>query len=191
MAITKVSNSGIKSGMTKYDSFLAGNAAYDPGSYWLIERVTVGSGGASSITFSSIPSGYTHLQIRASLKEPGGYVNNFIRFNSDTGTNYSNHYLDGTGSIVEAGAGTSTSAMALPVLGNQWGVAIVDILDYTNTNKYKTLRYLGGVDNNGSGYVDFGSGAWRNTNAVTTVTLVSRFSGWAQYSTAALYGIKG
>lgn len=144
-----------------------------------------------NIEFSSIPSTYKHLQVRCYLKEPGGYVNNYIRFNSDTGTNYSNHYLDGTGSIVEAGAGTNTSAMALPIQGNQWGSAIIDILDYANTNKYKTIRLLGGVDNNGSGYAELDSGNWRNTNAVTTITLISRFSGWAQYSHAALYGIKG
>jgi hypothetical protein len=73
-----------------------------------------------------------------------------------------------------------------------FGVAVCDILDYTNTNKYKTVRSLSGHDQNGSGYVTLMSGSWRNTAAITSITIL-RDSGGAnltQYSQFALYGIK-
>jgi len=68
----------------------------------------------------------------------------------------------------------------------------VDILDYTDTNKYKTMRALYGQDTNSVGGITFYSGLWKNTNAITTVTLIPNNSAfWATYTQAALYGIKG
>jgi hypothetical protein len=70
---------------------------------------------------------------------------------------------------------------------------VIDILDYANTNKYKTIRYLSGYDANGSGRVGLGSGSWRSTSAVTSITLqgLEYSSNYKQYSSFALYGIKG
>lgn len=159
-----------------------------PLGYESIATVTLASQ-TVDITFSSIPGTYKHLQLRFFANDPGGAVNNWIRFNGDTGSNYSMHYLEGTGSVYVGGTANTASAF-LPVLGAQWGCAIIDILDYADTNKYKTERAIGGYDNNGSGYMDFGSATWRSTSAITSITLTSRFSGWAQYTHAALYGIK-
>ena len=75
---------------------------------------------------------------------------------------------------------------------NMFGSGVIDILDYANTNKYKTVRTLSGDDKNGSGYVVFGSGLWQNTNAVSTITLTNHgATNFQQYSSFALYGIKG
>ena len=68
---------------------------------------------------------------------------------------------------------------------------VIDILDYANTNKYKTLRTLNGGDANGSGNIQIESGSWRNTAAITSITLTHNGSGFTQYSSFALYGIKG
>jgi hypothetical protein len=70
---------------------------------------------------------------------------------------------------------------------------IFDILDYTNTNKYKTVRMLGGVDFNGSGEVDFMSGLWLNTSAITRIDFLPSYQStqFQQYSSFALYGIRG
>ena len=83
-------------------SALAGNAPvlYD---FTSLQTVTVGSGGQTTITFSSIPPTYTHLQIRWLARENTGAQadpsqNIRIRFNSDTGSNYSIHRLYGLGS---------------------------------------------------------------------------------------------
>jgi hypothetical protein len=76
---------------------------------------------------------------------------------------------------------------------NIYGGHIVDILDYANTNKYKTTRFIGGVETNASSqsYSNFGSGNWRNTNAITSIVLFPQSGTFAQYSSYALYGIKG
>jgi len=162
-------------------------------SFESIATVTVGSGGSSSVTFSSIPSTYTHLQIRAIMKLSTA-DNLILRMNSDTGTNYSWHYLFGSGSSASAAAGTSdTSIIGTydPNVANTYAAVVFDILDYANTNKYKTTRLLTGIDTNGGGNVALYGGLWRNTSAITSLTFSSFGSyNFSQYSHFALYGIK-
>ena len=170
-------------------------------SYESIATVTVGSGGSATVTFSSIPATYTHLQIRGigrSLEANTGLDIIYMRFNSDSGSNYSWHQLFGSGSGVSAAAGTSSSFMRSGLLtlnsepADIFGDSVIDILDYANTNKYKTIRSLsGGEYNNTRGGICLFSGSWRNTNAVTTVTLQPSVANFAQYTQFALYGIKG
>jgi hypothetical protein len=179
---------------------LSEGVAPSTNSYESIATVTVGSGGSSTITFSSIPATYTHLQLRALTRSNNGAVQNNsigIRLNSDTGNNYNSHFIGGTGSSVTVGAYGTDSYMYLPTGGggnasaSVFGVAIIDILDYSNSNKYKTVRSLSGVDNNGDGHLRFASGLWMNTNAVTTILIDGRGDIFQQYSSFALYGIKG
>jgi hypothetical protein len=200
VGITKLSKSGFKSSSyEKYNDFLAGNTAFSPSSYESIATVTVGSGGAANVEFTSIPSTYTHLQIRGIARLTGSYTYEeyVVRVNSDSNTNYSYHYLQGSGSSAVASAGASTNAGKSPsclggasLTASVFGAIIFDILDYKDTNKYTTIRMLGGVDNNGGGYVGIASSLWRNTNAITSFELTGP-SNFAQYSTFALYGIKG
>ena len=170
-------------------------------SYESIATVTVGAGGSSAITFSSIPSTYQHLQIRilsrSTRAQTGDYIS--MQFNSDTGSNYSYHGLGGDGAnTVAFGYATQTlmdveRASAATATSGVFGITVVDILDYANTSKYKTMRSLGGFDNNGSGELYLTSGSWQNTNAVNTITLKAQggTSNFVQYSSFALYGIKG
>ena len=164
-------------------------------SYESISTVTVGSGGVASVTFSSIPSGYTHLQIRGIGRSAGTSNGLWIQLNGDTtNTNYNSHYLYGSGS----GVGTSTSAIPFinywPESGNAAGpgMVVIDILDYRSTNKTKTVKSLGGFDVNGTGYAWIGSVLWNVTPvAITSVTLLMASSNtMAQDSSFALYGIK-
>jgi hypothetical protein len=111
----------------------------------------------------------------------------------------------GTGAIVAAAASASQTLMNQVAfvtdssgLANSFGTTVIDILDYANTNKYKTLRSLTGFDNNTTGGageqggVLFLSDAWYDTSAITSISLFPESSGnFAQYSTYALYGIKG
>jgi hypothetical protein len=172
-----------------------------PSSYESIATVTVGSGGSATVEFTSIPGTYTHLQIRmlerATGSYNGGYVDG-VQFNSDTASNYSWHELLGDGSSASAAAGatqTSMRAGRMPAGGvgaNIFGTSIIDILDYANTNKYKTIRTLGGFDSNSTtGTIVLGSGNWRSTSAITSIKLIPAADTFAQYSHFALYGIKG
>ncbi len=168
-------------------------------SYESIATVTVGGGGTSTINFTSIPSTYKHLQVRAHGMLTA--TSAAISFRVGTGgtpdgttSNYYYHRLSGNGTSATAGAGADILQSAW-VTGNSSTlhpeVFITDILDYQNTNKYKTLRMLSGVDNNGSGEVDLTSGLWKNTGAIDTIQLVPNTGNFAQYSSFALYGIKG
>lgn len=187
----------LKSG-TFSRSGMVGNPVIMPGSYESIATVDVGAGGSSTITFSSIPSTYTHLQIRILARGSAANVYGSIglRFNSDTAANYSDHILGGDGASASAQADVSSTSVNSAIItgGNAtasiFGVGIIDILDYANTNKYKTTRNLGANDQNGGGILRFASGSWRSTTAVTSITLTENLgSNFAQYSSFALYGV--
>lgn len=196
MAITRATASSITQGLPKNKSVLSGNLPIYAGSYESIATVTVGSTSQSSVEFTSINANYQHLQIRLFAKYTGlgaGY----LRFNGDSGANYSTHGLQGNG-VSSDPVGTfstanSTSYYYTGGAGTKdtaFNVAIIDILDYANLNKNKTARGLYGWDNNGTGYVEFNSGNWRNTNAITSISLTSSAGNFSQYSVIALYGIK-
>jgi len=166
--------------------------AVSTNSYESIATVTVGSGGAASIDFTSISSSYKHLQIRGIWKLSGG-GNLKIQFNSDTGANYKAHFLYGDGSTASAGVhAVSPNAMSLGYqAASTFEASVCDILDYTNTNKNTTIRSLDGNDRNGSGDIEFDSGVWLNTAAVTSISLTPQSGTISQYTQMALYGIKG
>ena len=206
MAVYKTSNSGLLT-RTQYSSFLAGNEQFIPsyavGAYDSIATTTVGVGGVSSVTFSSIPQTYTHLQIRAITRDTGGTSANGgvfqVQFNSDnTSGSYRTHSMIGYGNGTTSSFTTASSNRILiygtvysTVAANVFGANIVDILDYTNTNKNKVVRNLSGWDDNSTGESAGGGGMWINTSAVTSVTVYMFNANLAQYSSIALYGIKG
>ena len=163
-------------------------------SYESIATQSVGAGGAASITFSSIPSTYKHLQIRF-IANDASQQDIYVRFNSDTGSNYWRHYLYGQGSAATAGADAAAndklSLGYTSTAANIFGVGVMDILDYTNTSKNKTTRSLCGYDANGSGYVVLFSGLWSSTAAINSITAFTTSGNFNQYSSFALYGIKG
>jgi hypothetical protein len=181
-----------------YASQISGHLFAPSGAYDSIATTTVGAGGASTITFSSIPSTYTHLQIRYTARQDASAIGQvFFRVNSDTGGNYSSHLLYGDGGGVAAGSYTSDNYSRTGLLGgtslasNIFGVATIDILDYANTNKFKTTRTLSGIDANGSGYVWYTSSNWRSTSAVTSLSFFAEHGNFIQNTQFALYGIKG
>jgi hypothetical protein len=162
----------------------------------LLETTTLTSS-ASSITFSGLSaySDYKHLQIRAVVNsaDAGTNLNPMsLQMNSDTGNNYSRHNLYGNGSSVASQGVSSSTNIYLndvaPESNDNFGAIVMDILDYTSTTKYKTVRaLLGGVD--GQYNIGLWSGAWLSTSAVDTLT----FSG-TTFQTASrfsIYGIRG
>lgn len=166
------------------------------GSFESIQTVTLGSN-ASSITFSSIPSTYKHLQIRYTANNTtAGITDLRLTMNGDTGGNYSKHWLftfDGGGPYVSTS--TSDTAFSIGYLkGDESSVmnsGIIDILDYTDGNKYKVAKYLTGSDkiSVGTSTIVYGSGMWMNGSAVNSITLTCATIPTG--GTFALYGIKG
>jgi len=203
MAITNLSTSSLVSGVKRRRVW---DQTATTDGFFQIATTTLNVA-ASTVTFSSIPADYTHLQIRASYQTSRGTYpldKIFIRFNSDSGSNYSCHNLKGDGSSASSGAENSTqivdadsSSTTAASGGLVFGPLIMDILDYANTNKYKTIRMLKGFDTNGtvSGYggrVGLISGNWRSTSAITSITFtVDNAANYSANSKFSLYGIKG
>jgi hypothetical protein len=162
-------------------------------SYESIATTTVGAGGSATVTFSAIPSTFKHLQVRAISKNSSSTTTNAVLSLNGNAIGY-RHYIYGDGSITGAGAAADGEGVisATSSASNVFGAFVMDILDYTNTNKNKTVRVLQGVDANGSGVVSFNSFLYlTNTNAITSLTLTSSGTSFVQYSSFALYGIKG
>jgi hypothetical protein len=203
--IAKLSNSGGVKSLTRYVSALAGNEAYVENSYESIASSTVSGTTTGSVTFSSIPQTYSHLQLRVFARTltvattEAMYLYNFNNNSGSTGS--STHYLTGDGATVYVGAnlnqyssylGTMPAASAL---ASTFGVSITDVLDYTNTNKNKTLRTLFGYDRNGAGELGLVGNVpltLPGTAAVTTLTVALTGGNYfAAGSNMALYGIRG
>jgi hypothetical protein len=131
-----------------------------------------------------------------------GYDGLYLNFNGDTAANYTQHSLTGNGGggTPGSGGGSGYSNVYMDfVLGTTVssypGVCIIDILDYANTNKYKTVRALGGADLNGTiaatpGRINFVSSAWLNTSAINSLVFTTVNNNFATYSSLALYGVK-
>ena len=173
-------------------SQISGHLYAPTGSMFHIASTTL-STTATDVTFGSIPADYTHLQIRyITYAGNGGYLS--MQFNADTASNYRWHYLNGNGATASAGDGGADTRIAMPRgagVANMFGAGVIDILDYANTNKYKTARGIGGRDtNNSDGNLDFNSGLWRNTNAITSIKLYHAGVDLQAYASYALYGVK-
>ena len=176
-------------------SQISGHLFAPSGAYDSIATTTLATA-TSTITFSSIPATYTHLQLRI----VGGNSTTFqcnMQFNSDTASNYSSHRLTGTGAATAAAARTSVTSLNILSYGGLYfassiaAASVVDILDYANTNKYKTTRSLSGWDANGSGYIEFESGLWQSTTAINRIDFTMGSGNFAADTKFALYGIKG
>jgi hypothetical protein len=166
-----------------------------------IASVTLGS--ANPISFSSIPQTFTHLQVRVFGRSQGGGNATFnLQINGDSGANYGYgyHYVLGDGASTSSGTTGSSSQTSIqfPNIASSsetsgvFGSVVIDILDYTNTNKNKVTKAIGGYDNNGSGKIQLTSGLWLNTAAITSLSFASSVS---PYTFAAgtrfdLYGIQ-
>ena len=186
--------------------FASANQSAAATSFDSIATATVGSGGSSYIEFTSIPATYTHLQIRYIARtNRATYGVESFKINvgvssADTGANYTRHYLVGDGSSVAAAADTSATYWEGvndfgTTTGGSFGAGVIDILDYANTNKYKTMRKIGGVDVNGTvggvgGNASLVSSVWMSTSAIGYIKIAAMTNTLQQYSHFALYGCK-
>ena len=196
---TNSSATGPESSASNSATFTALSPAWD-------SIATLAPTGTGTASFTSIPGTYKHLQIRATVKNTAATTSEYgltLRFNSDTGSNYSQHLLLGAGGASALTASQNTGITGIQVgdiIGNSYPERlftsmILDIPDYTNTGKYKTTRSFYGYTNNSSGqtYVGMCTGSWFNTNAITSIDIISsnNFRNSGAPSTLYLYGMKG
>jgi hypothetical protein len=176
-----------------------------PTTYKVISSTTVGSAGAATIEFSSIPDTYTDLVIRLSARtDEAGQGRSYVRlrFNNDASTVYSYTWVYGyDGNIANGvkGSAVSTGLVTIVPAPNStasiFGNTEYYIPNYTGS-AHKILSINGVSDNNSSSTFHIGESAtlWANTSAITTITLhavdVASGNKFVEHSTATLYGIK-
>jgi hypothetical protein len=177
-----------------FNSFSAGGGGGGASDYELIQTQILAST-ATTVTFSSIPSTYRHLQLRMTTRSSSS-GNVHLRMNSDTGANYSFHRLTGDSSYTFASYGLSArNFITLENAATSTSIftaSVLDVLDYTQTTKNTTIRSFSGRNESGSSQVSIYSGAWYSTAAVTTLSLSDYTSGssFAIGSRFSLYGLK-
>lgn len=204
MAITSIKTGSSFTNLQKYNDFLGPNSAYIPSSFESIATAT-GTGSSGTITFSSIPSTYSSLQIRILGKNTAtstGRRSAVLQFNSDTANNYvAYHNLYGDGTSATADAATTYNGCLVSYMfassgagfTNMFGTAIIDIHDYATTTKNKTVRAFGGVNVNSATAteqaVTLHSSLWLSTAAINSISVKTDGSNWASGTVVSLYGI--
>jgi hypothetical protein len=153
--------------------------------YEAIATQTLGSA-AASVTFSSISGSYTDLIIICNMSNTVGGIDFTLRFNGDTGTNYSKTQLYGTGSA--AGSNNQSGATffgGVGIIGTTIGTSIVHLNNYSNTTTNKTIL----VRSNSDSFVMANVGLWRNTSAINQIEIGTLTNNISTGSTFSLYGV--
>ena len=164
----------------------------------LIASSTVGSGGAASIDFTSIPSTFTDLCLIYSARGTGGTLDivNKINFNSNT-SNYSDRFLEGTGSAVSSGsnvwsgsAGFAGEATGSTTTANTFSNVQLYIPNYASSNN-KSYSVDSVLENNATATRQhLVAGLWSNSAAISSFSIVPNVGTFAEFTTAYLYGVK-
>ena len=166
-------------------------ATTSTGNFYQIQQLSPSA--VSTVTFSSIPSTYKSLQVRFNLVTTSATFGE-LQFNSDTSTfDYAMHYLSGSGSAASNSGTASGTNGYIKMFQNATvttypSVGIIDIIDYANASKNKTVKTLVGANNNTStGSIEIDSGVWLSTSAITSLTFLV---GAGTYTgTITLYGV--
>jgi len=167
--------------------------------YRAIATYTVDSAGAASIDFTVIPQTYTDLAVMTSIRgnQDNGIIY-YLRFNGDSGTNYSNRYIlkDSSDPTPQTANDTSQNKMFLGIVGGATPTAstfsndLIYIPNYTSSNN-KSLSFDGAMENNSTTqWMSLTAGIWSNSAPITSISIFPNTNVWIQHSTATLYGIK-
>ena len=164
-----------------------------PATYEPISTQTLSSG-STSISFNSIAGTYTDLVLICNVFGTANY-SGFIRFNSDTSSNYSSTTFQGNGSTATSGRASSDTSIYIMTKNvgfdpSYLTTGIINIQNYANTASYKTILSRSGVVRASQGETCEFVGTWRNTAAITSLTIISDGGTYASGSTFTLYGIK-
>lgn len=201
MSIKSLSHSSLLDNQY-YRSMLVGNEAYSPPPFELLQTTTL-SASQASVTFSNLDTQYssdfTHLQIRMQSRTDGGAGEEavFVNFNGDVGANYAWHFWfsNGTGQYGSNGVNTTFiypfASLGGAATTNYYSAHVIDILDAFSTNKFSTTRSISGhnPDPHGTGNkVSIGHGVWKNTAAISSITIDNSAANWVSGSKFSIYG---
>ena len=140
----------------------------------------------SSYTFTSISGSYTDLRMVISGNSASGTGAMWVQFNSDTGSNYSDTFLQGNGTTATSVRDTSAAALYFGYHSTNPSNWLLDFQNYANTTTYKTVLARG---NDASAYTTAVVGLWRSTAAITSIKVSNTSGSFATGMTFTLYGI--
>jgi hypothetical protein len=169
---------------------MAAGSTYTP-----IATTTISGSSTTSTTFSSISSSYTDLFLVCSAGNTTTSTNMLIRFNSDSGSNYSQITLSGTGATAASNRYSSVTAIyvierfEMTSASNTYSTSNINIQNYSNATTYKTTLSRSSTVNSGAAGTDVTVGLWRSTSAITSVTVLVNAGAFSSGSTFTLYGI--
>jgi hypothetical protein len=167
-----------------------------PNTMTLIASSTVGSGGTSSINFSSIPQTFTDLCLKLSGRlTTGSYGNMNVTFNG-TSSGYTNRLIDSDGANVTS-ATANTTSLYFVISNSSGGTSVfssgeIYIPNYTSTNNKSTSNDQVSEDNLSTAFQRLIAGLFTTSSPITSISITPEpgFGNIVQYSTAYLYGIK-
>ena len=154
--------------------------------------VTVGSGGAANIEFTSIPATYTDLVLLTSVRVDGATAATQVTFNGGA-SGFSSRWLRGTGSAASSSTETFIHAGYANYSGttaSTFANASIYIPNYPGSNAKSVSVDSVSENNSSTAFAVLVAGLWTGTAAINQITLTPIFGNYVQYSTATLYGIK-
>ena len=167
-----------------------------PDTFVKIASVTVGAGGSASVTFSSIPSTYTDLCMKYSLRldsnpQSNAWCSITVGLNGSS-SSFTYRMVYGTGSSAASQTGTTEIAWvdSSVATANTFGNAETYFPNYAGSNNKSFSTDFVQEHNSSSAIAGLVASLWSNTAAITSITLSPPSGNFAQYSTAVLYGIK-
>lgn len=164
-----------------------------PNTFELITSTTVGSGGVSSVTISSIPSTFTDLCLKMSVgNTSASWVDWQIRFNSTSTSSYTNKIIYTNGSVV-GNSNDNAIQPRTPLSTQSWDSDELYIPNYAGSNNKSTSRdqaWSRNATGAGSAFTGFEAGLWSNTAAINSIYIIPTSANIAEYSTFYLYGVK-
>jgi len=161
-------------------------------------------GNSSTVTFNNLntyAANYQHLQIRISARSsrPATNGNYYLRFNGDTGSNYSTYYMRGTGTDTESAAIQQSDGPGLYVYqgvtaathnSGTFAAGVIDINDPFETTKFTTCKIMTGYAGSAIDRILLESGLWAATAAVDSITFEEFFGySFVTGSRFSLYGL--
>lgn len=167
--------------------------------YEKIASVTVGSGGAADIEFTSIPGTFDDLVVKHSLRSDAAQIYEYIgmTFNNNTGSNYNTRNIRGNGATAISQSLSNQTKFELEMMNgnnataNTFSNGEFYIPNYRgSTNKSISSESVSETDAT-TAYTAMDAGLWAQTAAITSIKIATVVgSNWLQHSTATLYGIK-
>ena len=170
--------------------------------YELIETVTLANNTTQTVTFSSIPTDYKHLQVRASVQTTNSNSADEtmqLNINGNFTSVYRQHMLRGSGSSVTSAVYSQRARIDISNVDTtrfgsiSFQPSVIDFLDYANTSKTTTVRALFGNKGQNTSHIVLQSALYNVTDAVSSLTFTASFSGYSFVagSRLSLYGVKG